>query len=109
MHSDTRQPYLLYMHIASLLCWAFDVITTFYVISHLGVAVELNPLGWPFGAWGTLMFYIPALVFTYLLLFRMQHKYSTWAATFITAIAVGFAIMNFLAGLHNIEVASLYA
>ena len=32
----------------ALACWVFDVTTTFYAINVTGLAVELNPLGWPF-------------------------------------------------------------
>jgi Na+/H+ antiporter NhaA len=105
---QSEKSYLLYLHIVPFLCWAFDVLTTLYVIDYLGVAEELNPLGWPFGAWGALMFYIPALIFTYLLLSRVQSRYSTWAAVSITAVALGIGVMNLLAGIHNVGVADLY-
>lgn len=105
---DSEKRKLLYSHIAPLICWAFDILTTLYAINYLGVAGELNPLGWPFGAWGALMFYIPALTFTYLLLFRIQNRYSSWVAALITMMALGFGVMNLLAGLHNIGVVSLY-
>lgn len=109
MHSEKKKSIILHLHVVPFLCWAFDVLTTLYAINYLGVAGELNPLGWPFGAWGALIFYIPALLFTYLLLFRIQNRYSTWIAASITAIALGFGVMNLLAGLHNVSVASLYA
>jgi len=109
MHSEKKRRYLLYLHIAPLLCWGFDVLTTLYVIDFLGVAEELNPLGWPLGAWGALMFYIPALLFTYLLLFKIQNRFSAWIATSITAIALGLGVMNLVAGLHNVGVVSLFA
>lgn len=99
---------LFYLYIVSFCFWAFDVLTTLYVIDYLGVAVELNPLGWPFGAWGALIFYIPALVFTYLLLFRIKNKYSIVAATLITMMALLLGVMNLLAGIHNMQVAALY-
>ena len=83
--------------------------TTLYAIDYLGVAEELNPLGWPLGAWGALAFYIPALLFTYLLLFKIQNLFSTWIAASITVIALGLGVMNLLAGLHNVGVVSLYA
>ena len=109
MHSEKKRRYLLYLHIATLLCWGFDVLTTLYVIDFLGVAEELNPLGWPLGAWGALMFYIPALLFTYLLLFKIQNRFSAWIAASITAIALGLGAMNLVAGLHNVGVVSLFA
>jgi hypothetical protein len=99
---------LLYLHIVSLSCWAFDVLTTLYAIDYLGVAEEINPLGWPFGAWGALIFYIPALIFTYLLLFKIRNRFSVWVAVLITVMALGFGVMNLFAGVHNIGVASLF-
>ena len=99
---------MLYFHIAPLCFWAFDVLTTLYAIDYLGVAEEMNPLGWPLGAWGALMFYIPAILFTYLLLFKIQNRYSNWIAALITVISLGLGVMNLLAGLHNIGVVSLY-
>ena len=105
---DSTKRKLLYLHIIPLCCWAFDLITTLYVIDYLGVAGEMNPLGWPLGAWGALIFYIPALLFTYLLLFRIQNRYSGRVAALITIMALGFGVMNLLGGLHNIGVASLY-
>jgi len=108
MYSEKKKPYLLYLHIAPLLCWAFDVLTTLYAINFLGVAEELNPLGWPFGAWGALMFYIPAILFTYLLLSKIRSGLSSWIAALITVISLGLGVMNLPAGLHNIGVASPY-
>jgi hypothetical protein len=70
--------------------------------------MELNPLGWPLGAWGALFFYIPVLTFTCILLFRIQSKYSIWAAILITLLALGLRVMNLLAGLHNIGVVKLF-
>jgi hypothetical protein len=96
---------LLRTHVIPLGFWAFDVITTLYAINILGVAGELNPLGWPWGAWGALTFYVPAVIFPYVLLFRMENRFAVWSATVITLIAVGFGAMNLLAALHNIQVA----
>lgn len=107
MHHEKKN-YLLYLHIAPLLCWAFDVLTTLYAINYLGVAGEMNPLGWPLGAWGALMFYVPAILFTYLLLSKIKNRYSSWIAALITIISLGLGAMNLLAGLHNIGIASLY-
>jgi hypothetical protein len=105
---DSVKKKLLHLHIVPLSCWAFDVLTTLYVIDYLGVARELNPLGWPFGAWGALIFYIPAVIFTYMLLFRIENRYSSWAAVLVTMTALGCGATNLLAGLHNIEVAIHY-
>lgn len=108
MHSEKRKRCVLYLHVAPFLCWAFDVLTTLYAINFLGVAEELNPLGWPFGVWGALAFYIPAILFTYLLLFRIRNRLSSWIAASITAVSLGLGVMNLLAGLHNVGIASLY-
>jgi hypothetical protein len=105
---EKAKTFLFYLHIVPLCFWAFDVLTTLYVIDYLGVAVELNPLGWPLGVWGALMFYIPALIFTYLLLFRIKNRYSLLAATLLTMTALGLGVMNLLAGIHNVQVAQLY-
>src|SRR5208283_1989123 len=37
---------------AALAFWMFDIATTFYAINVTGLAVELNPLGWPLGILG---------------------------------------------------------
>ncbi len=109
MNVETTKPFLLYAYIVPFLFWTFDVITTLYAIDYLGVAGEMNPLGWPLGALGALIFYIPALIFTHLLLFRIQNRYSPWVAVLITVLALGIGYMNLLAGLHNIDVAVTYA
>ncbi|MFX0108303.1 MAG: hypothetical protein ACFE7R_08470 [Candidatus Hodarchaeota archaeon] len=100
--------FLPFLYIIPLCCWTFDVITTLYAINYLRVAGEMNPLGWPFGAWGALIFYCPALIFTFFLSSRKQGKLSIWVAAVITAIAIGLGLMNLAAGIHNIGVASLY-
>jgi hypothetical protein len=97
---------LLCLYIIIFAFWAFDVGTTFYAINVLGVAGEENPLGWPFGVWGALIFYVPTLVFVYLLLSRAKDKCSPWVAVFITALAMLSGILNLLAGLHNLNVIS---
>ena len=48
--------------------WMFDIITTIYAINITGLAIELNPLGWPWGILGAFAFYGPTLVFSYVLL-----------------------------------------
>ena len=103
MNIDKTKRYLLYGYIVSFCFWAFDVITTFFAIDWLGIAGEMNPLGWPWGAWGALAFYVPALIFTHMLLSRTQSKLSVWSAIIITAIALGLGVMNLFAALHNIQ------
>jgi len=95
---------LLYTYIAPFSSWMFDVFTTFYAIRS-GIAVEMNPLGWPLGALGALIFYIPAYTFTNMLLFKIHSKYSPWTAIPITALALALGAMNLLAGIHNLQVA----
>jgi len=95
---------LLYLYVVPFVFWAFDISTTFYAINVLGVAGEENPLGWPFGVLGALIFYVPALAFTYLLLFKVKDRYSPLAAILITALALFSGIMNLYAGLHNLGV-----
>jgi hypothetical protein len=54
--------------------WMFDIATTFYAINITGLAIELNPLGWPWGILGAFAFFGPALMFSYVLLFKMKEK-----------------------------------
>ena len=58
----------------ALAFWSFDIITTFYAIDFTGLAIELNPLGWPMGILGAFAFYGPTLMFAYMLLFRLKDK-----------------------------------
>jgi len=95
---------LLYVYIVPFSFWMFDVFTTFYTIDCLRVAAEMNPLGWPLGALGALIFYIPAYIFTYMLLFRLQSRCSPWVAILVTMLALGLGVMNLLAGMHNLQV-----
>jgi hypothetical protein len=85
----------------SFACWLFDVTTTYYAIDVLGVAGELNPLGWPFGAFGPLLFYVPASVFVYWLLWKVQRGYSLLAASLVVILVLFIGAMNLYAGFHN--------
>ncbi len=89
-------------------CWVFDVTITYYIIDVRGWAVEVNPLGWPLGILGALLFYIPELAFMYLLLFKIKHKISNFAAIFLTFLALFMGFMNLAAGLQNFGVSSAY-
>jgi hypothetical protein len=109
MTVEKTRPLVLYLYIVPFLCWGFDVGVTFYVIDVLRVAGEVNPLGWPLAVLGALIFYIPALLFTYLLLFRIKNRLSFIAAVLITLLALGLGAMNLLAGLHNIGIVEIYA
>ena len=84
--------------------WTFDIATTFYAINVTGLAIELNPLGWPWGILGALAFFGPALVFSYVLLFRLKEKVSLYAALPLTLITLGMGMMNLVAGAQNFQV-----
>jgi hypothetical protein len=84
--------------------WLFDIITTFYAINVTRLAIELNPLGWPWGILGALAFYGPALTFSYVLLFRMKEKVSLLAALPLTLITLVMGTMNLVAGAQNFQV-----
>jgi len=101
---DRLKQILISMYGVSFVCWAFDIGSTYFVIDVLGVAAEQNPLGWPFGALGALIFYIPAMVFTYLLLFKVKQRYALLVATIIAILTLYLGFMNFIAGGQNFSV-----
>jgi hypothetical protein len=82
----------------------FDIATTFYAINVTGLAIELNPLGWPWGILGALAFFGPSVVFSYFLLFRLREKVSLYAAFPLTLITLGMGMMNLVAGAQNFQV-----
>jgi hypothetical protein len=82
----------------------FDLVTTFYAINVTGLAVELNPLGWPLGILGALAYYAPTLVFSYVLLFKIKEKISLYAAIPLTLVTLGMSTMNLMAGAQNFQV-----
>ena len=84
--------------------WMFDIITTFYAINVTRSAIELNPLGWPWGILGAFAFYGPTLVFSYILLFKMKEKVSLYAALPLTLITLAMGVMNLVAGAQNFQV-----
>jgi len=84
--------------------WMFDIITTIYAINVTGLAIELNPLGWPWGILGAFAFFGPTLVFSYVLLFKMNEKISLYAAVPLTLITLGMGMMNLVAGAQNFQV-----
>ena len=88
----------------ALAFWVFDIITTFYAITVTGLAIELNPLGWPLGILGAFAFYGPTIVFSYVLLFRMKEKTALYAALPLTLITLGMGTMNLVAGAQNFQV-----
>jgi hypothetical protein len=98
---EKLKTFLIPLHGAAFACWTFDVSTTFYAIDVVRKAAELNPLGWPLGAIGALIFYVPAIIFTYTLLFRIKQKESLVVAAVITVLAACLGLMNFNAGAQN--------
>jgi hypothetical protein len=98
---EKLKTFLIPLHGAAFACWTFDVSTTFYAIDVIRRAAELNPLGWPLGAIGALIFYVPAIIFTYTLLFRIKQKESLVVAAVITVLAACLGLMNFNAGAQN--------
>ena len=82
----------------------FDILTTFYAINITGLAVELNPLGWPLGILGAMAYYVPTLVFSYVLLFKMKESIALYTAVPLTLLTLGMAAMNLVAGAQNFQV-----
>ncbi len=88
----------------ALAFWMFDIATTFYAINVTGLAVELNPLGWPMGILGAMAYYAPTLFFSYILLFKIKESLAFYAAIPITLITLGMGAMNLMAGAQNFQV-----
>lgn len=87
-------------------CWVFDVVTTHYALNVIGGFEESNPLGFPFGVFGALIFYVPASVFIYVLLFQLRHRLSLSVAFLLTFIALYMGFMNLGAGLQSLGFSS---
>ena len=83
--------------------WMFDIATTIYSIDITGLAIELNPLGWPLGILGALVYYAPILCFSYVLLFKIKERISFYAAILLTIVTLGMGSMNLLAGVQNFQ------
>jgi hypothetical protein len=81
--------------------WMFDIATTIYSIDITGLAIELNPLGWPLGILGAFVFYAPILCFSYVLLFKIKERVSFYAVIPLTILTLGMGSMNLLAGAQN--------
>ena len=88
----------------ALAFWLFDIVTTYYAINVTGLAIELNPLGWPLGILGAFAYYAPALVFSYVLLFRIKEKTSLYAAIPLTLLTLGMSVMNLNAAIQSFQV-----
>lgn len=89
---------------AALAFWSFDILTTYYAINVTGLAVELNPLGWPLGILGAFVYYGPTLVFSYFLLFKIRETFSVYAAVPLTLLTLAMGTLNLLAGAQNFQV-----
>jgi hypothetical protein len=88
----------------ALAFWTFDIATTFYAIDITGLAIELNPLGWPLGILGAFAYYGPTLVFSYVLLFKIKENISFYAAIPLTLVTLGMGMMNLVAGAQSFQV-----
>jgi hypothetical protein len=88
----------------ALAFWMFDMATTFYAINVTGLAVELNPLGWPLGILGAFAYYAPTLIFSYILLFKIKESIALYAAIPLTLVTLGMGMMNLMAGAQNFQV-----
>ena len=88
----------------ALAFWMFDIATTFYAINVTGLAVELNPLGWPLGILGAFVYYVPTLVFSFILLFKIKASIALYAAIPLTLVTLGMGAMNLMAGAQNFQV-----
>jgi hypothetical protein len=88
----------------ALAFWMFDIATTFYAINVTGLAVELNPLGWPLGILGAFAYYAPTLIFSYILLFKIKESIALYAAIPLTLVTLGMGMMNLMAGAQNFQV-----
>jgi hypothetical protein len=88
----------------ALVFWMFDIVTTIYAINITGLATELNPLGWPLGILGALVYYAPILLFSYVLLFKFKERISFYAAIPLTLLTLGMGSMNLFAGAQNFQV-----
>lgn len=88
----------------ALACWAFDLTTTFYAIDVTRLATEVNPLGWPIGILGALMYYGPTVVMMYVLLFKIKQKSSIYVGIVLSAVTLGMGALNFNAGAQNLGI-----
>jgi hypothetical protein len=100
---DILRQILVCIYVISFTSWMFDVGTTYYVLDVLSINIELNPLGWPLGALGALLFFIPAMILTYLLLFRVKKIYAILVAMIITVLTLYLGFQNFIAAGQNLS------
>ena len=94
---------------AALACWSFDNATTFYAIDVARVATEMNPLGWPLGAFGALVYYVPTIILTFVLLFEFKQKMAVYTAVAMTTVALAMGFINLSAGMINFKIFLTFA
>jgi hypothetical protein len=100
---DMLRQVLVCMYSISFTSWIFDVCTTYYVLDVLNINVELNPLGWPLGALGALLFFAPVSILTYLLLFKVKKIYAIISAMITTVLTLYLGFQNFIAASQNLS------
>jgi len=88
----------------ALAFWLYDIATTFYAINITGLAVELNPMGWPWGILGAMAFYVPTQGFAYFLLYKQKEKVAFLASVPLTLLTLAMGSMNLVAGAQNFQV-----
>jgi hypothetical protein len=102
--ADRWQNLLFSLQGVALAFWTFDMVTTFYAINVTGLAVELNPLGWPLGILGALAYYGPTVAFSYVLLFKMKESVAFYCAVPLTLLTLGMGTLNLMAAAQNFQV-----
>jgi hypothetical protein len=68
------------------------------------LATEINPLGWPLGILGALVYYGPTLAMMYVLLFKINQKSSIYVGVVLSMVSLWMGMMNFNAGVLNFRV-----
>lgn len=91
------------LHGVALACWMFDITTTIYAVDITRIAYEVNPLGWPWGILGAMAYYVPTILFAYLLLYKMKDKIALIGAAPLTILTLLMAFMNLNAGTMNYQ------
>lgn len=66
--------------------------------------MELNPLGWPLGIMGAFVYYVPTVVFAYLLLFKIKESVAVYCAVPLTLVTLAMSSLNLMAGAQNFQV-----
>ncbi len=97
---------LFSMQGVALACWMFDIATTVYAIDITRMSYEVNPLGWPWGIFGAMAYYLPTIVFSYLFLYRMKGNVALIGAIPLTFLTLLMAAMNLNAGTMNYQIFS---